>query len=60
MFGCCGAELRKFKDEKGQIDHIRLDRIVTEKKSAGWSDEQIEKLRQCSCPCHEDGSVTLC
>lgn len=60
MFGCCGAERRKFKSEQGRLDHVRLDKLVTEKKTAGWTDSQVEKVRQCSCPCHQDGSQVLC
>lgn len=60
MLGCCGAERRKFKNEQGQIDQARLDELVTDKNAAGWCDARVEKLRQCSCPCHEDGSHVLC
>lgn len=60
MLGCCGAERRKFKNEQGQLDQARFDKLVAEKKAAGWSDARVEKLRQCSCPCHQDGSQVLC
>lgn len=60
MFGCCGAERLKFKDEQGQIEQARLDKLATELKAAGWIEARVEKLRQCSCPCHQDGSQVLC
>tara|TARA_R110002124_G_scaffold128157_5_gene288563 strand:+ start:295 stop:477 length:183 start_codon:yes stop_codon:yes gene_type:complete len=60
MFGCCGAERQKFKNGQGQLDQARLDKLTAEKKEAGWIDARVEKLRQCSCPCHEDGSHVLC
>ncbi len=60
MLGCCGAERRKFKNEQGQLDQTRLDKLANEKKAADWSDQRVEKLRECSCPCHEDGSHVLC
>jgi hypothetical protein len=28
--------------------------------AAGWTEAQVENLRQCSCPCHGDGSQVLC
>lgn len=60
MFGCCGAERRKFRTEQGQLDQARLDKLATEKMAAGWTEAQVENLRQCSCPCHGDGSQVLC
>lgn len=60
MFGCCGAESRKFKNERGEIDQVRLDKLATEKQAAGWDEAKVEELRQCSCPCHQDGKQVLC
>lgn len=60
MFGCCGAESRKFKTKQGEFDQARIDQLVAEKQKAGWSAGSIERLRQCSCPCHKDGMQVLC
>lgn len=60
MFGCCGAEKRKFKSEHGQLDQARLDKLATERKTAGWSDARVKKLRQCPCACHQDGLHVRC
>ena len=60
MIGCCGAESSKFKTQQGEIDRARLDRLVAEKQKAGWSAKGIDRLRRCSCLCHNDGVRILC
>lgn len=33
MFGCCGAERLKFKNEHGQTEQVRLDKLATDLKA---------------------------
>ncbi|CRN69042.1 hypothetical protein AX279_17725 [Pseudomonas sp. J237] len=60
MLGCCGAERAKFKSRSGEIDQLRLEQLVAEKKKAGWPEQRLDKLKKCFCTCHTDGMNTYC
>lgn len=60
MIGCCGTERQKFKAKDGRIDQERLGKLVAEKREAGWSEAQLQRLARCPCLCHHDGIRCLC
>lgn len=60
MFGCCGHESKKFRKEDGKIDHVRFARVAESARKAGLTDQQVERIAQCRCPCHTDGVVCMC
>ena len=60
MFGCCEADQRKFKDGHGHVDQARLEMLTAEVQAADWDQARIEKVRECTCQCHNDGSQVFC
>lgn len=60
MFGCCGYELTKFKLPSGVTDDKRLARLVDQMKAGGATPQQIDQVKQCTCPCHIDGQCVMC
>lgn len=60
MFGCCGSERAKFRNADNQVDQKRLAEIANDRKAKGWNDERTERLKRCTCPCHQDGMQVMC
>ena len=60
MFGCCGAERKKFVTASGEVDQHRLDAVLDEGREQGWSEVRADCVSECSCCCHHDGVDVLC
>lgn len=60
MFGCCGSEERKFRNQDGSVDKARLDALVAELRTRRYSDEQLRQVEMCDCGCHVDGQCVMC
>lgn len=60
MLGCCGAESQKFRTKDGEVDRERLDQLKAAYRAAGCTEEQLQLVEQCTCPCHQDGMVVMC
>lgn len=60
MFGCCGCEQEKFRGEDGVVDQKLLVALTAGLRAAGRTEEQIERVATCTCPCHHDGCDCLC
>lgn len=60
MFGCCGDEQEKIRNDDGTIDQVRLEIVTNGLRTAGWTEDQIARVVGCSCPCHQDGCVCMC
>lgn len=60
MFGCCGAELEKFRCADKSVDVDRLTKLVECWQREGATSEQIERVKACDCGCHVDGHCVMC